>query len=148
MNIRDRLDQSFKAALRSNDQTQKRIIRLIRSSIQLEEVSKGRPLTDDEIISVIQKEVKIRQETAEGAQQAGRAETVQQATEEIGLLEEYLPKQLTDDELRQLAADTIQEVQAESMADMGKVMKNLLPRVQGKAANDRVSLTVRQMLTK
>jgi uncharacterized protein len=146
MDIKERLDSALKDAMRSGDDACKQTIRMIRSSVKNEEVNKGRPLDASEVISVIQKEVKIRTESIEGARQGGRPDMVQNYEKEVEILQGFLPKQLSDDEIRQLTAVAIAEVGANSIGDMGKVMKILLPQIQGRAPNDRVSQIVREQL--
>jgi uncharacterized protein len=147
MEITEKLDKALKDAMRSGDEMRKRTVRLVRSSIKNDEVSKGRPLDESEIISIIQKEIKIRSESIEGAQQSGRTEMIKVYEAEVAVLQEFLPKQLSDDEIRQMTAEVISEVNATGMGDMGKVMKALLPKIQGRAPNDRVSQIVRSLLS-
>jgi uncharacterized protein len=147
MEITEKLDKALKDAMRSGDEMRKRTVRLVRSSIKNDEVSKGRPLDESEIISIIQKEIKIRSESIEGAQQSGRTEMIKVYEAEVAVLQEFLPKQLSDDEIRQMTAEVISEVNATGIGDMGKVMKALLPKIQGRAPNDRVSQIVRSLLS-
>jgi uncharacterized protein len=146
MDIKERLDSALKDAMRSGDEARKQTIRMVRSSVKNEEVNKGRPLDESEVISVIQKEVKIRTESIEGARQGGRPEMIQNYEMEVEILQGFLPIQLSDDEIRQLTSVAIAEVGAKSIGDMGKVMKLLLPQIQGRAPNDRVSQIVRDQL--
>lgn len=147
MDIKQKLDQALKEALRSNNEATKRTVRLVRSGVQMEEVNKGRALDEAEVIAVIQKEIKIRQESLDEARKGNRAELAQESQAEIEILQSFLPKQLTDAEIQEAVAEVIAQVGAKSMADMGKVMKELLPRIQGRASNERVSQAVRKALT-
>jgi uncharacterized protein len=147
MDTKDRLDSALKDAMRSGDEVRKRTIRMVRSSIKNEEVSKGRPLNDAEVTAVIQKEIKIRTESIEGAQKGGRPEMVKDYETEVIILQDYLPKQLSDAEIHQLTSAAIAEVGASGIGDMGKVMKVILPKIQGRAPNDRVSQVVREQLS-
>ncbi len=146
MDTKQKLDQALKDALRSGNEPMKRTVRLVRSSIKLDEVSRGRELDEAEVIAVIQKEIKIHQESLEEARKGNRADLVKDNETDIEILEDFLPKQLTDEELQEMASAAVAEVGANSMSDMGKVMKALLPQIQGRAANDRVSLAVRKVL--
>jgi uncharacterized protein len=147
MDMKERLDSALKDAMRSGDETRKRTIRMVRSSIKNEEINRSRPLEESEVVGIIQKEIKIRTESIDGARQAGRAEMVVGYESEIAILQDFLPKQLSDAEISQMTSAAISEVGASGIGDMGKVMKVLLPQIQGRAPNDRVSQIVRKQLS-
>jgi len=147
MDLKTQLENALRDAMRSGNETAKRALRLAISSIKLEQVNRGSQLDDATIISILQKEIKMRQESIAEAEKGGRTEIVNTNREEIGILEVFLPKQFSEDELQQLVVQTIHEVNASSPADMSKVMKALLPKIQGRAPNDAVSRMVRQQLT-
>jgi uncharacterized protein YqeY len=96
----------------------------------------------------MQKEIKSRREAMVEAEKAKRPDLAQSAQDEMAVLEAYLPKALSEDELRIAALEVIQEINASGTADMGKVMKNLLPKLQGRAPGDIVSRVVRDLLQK
>lgn len=146
MDTKQNLENALRDAMRAHDDARKRTFRTALSSIKLAEVEKGSALDELAVVSLLQKEVKSRRETINDAQKAGRPDLVALAEEEIAILEEFLPQPLTDDELRAATRAVIAEVNAASPADMGRVMKELLPRLQGRAANDRVSKMVRELL--
>ncbi len=146
MSVKEQLQQALTQAMRQQDTLRKRVLRLALSAVKLAEVEKGRPLTDAEVWSVLQKEIKARRETIEGAEQAGRQDLIDEARAEITVLEEFLPAPLTPEELEALAREVIAEVGATSPKDMGKVMKPLLARVQGRASGGEVSQVVRRLL--
>ena len=125
----------------------KRTLRLVLSSIKLVEVDKGDSLEEGEVLAILQKEIKSRRESIADAEKAGRQDLISDTEEEISILEGYLPKTLTQDEINSLAEEAIAEVGAESPKEMGKVMKVLMPRVQGRADGSVVSQTVRQLLS-
>jgi hypothetical protein len=97
-------------------------------------------------LSLLQKEVKSRQETIEGAQQAKRPDLIAKAETEIGILNEFLPKPLTEEELKMLVKEVILEAGAESMAEVGRVMGLLMPRISGKADGKEANQIVRELL--
>jgi uncharacterized protein YqeY len=148
MSIREEIGTAIQNAMRSKDETKLRVLRLLLSAVKLADAEKGVPIDDAAILTLVQKEVKIRKDSIEGAEAAGRPEMATQNQQEIIILESYLPRQLTEEELNQLVTEAIHETQAVSPADMGKVMKVLMPRVQGKAPNAQVSLFVRKLLEK
>ena len=142
------LKNDLYAAMRANDTLRKRVIRLLISSIELAEVAKGSKLTDSEFIALVQKEIKTKNDTIVDAEKANRPEMVKEQLEEIKVLEAYLPKQLSEAELVQLAEEVIQETGATSPKDMGKVLKVLIPRLAGRATNQDASRVVKDCLTK
>lgn len=142
------LKNDLYAAMRANDTLRKRVIRLLISSIELAEVAKGSKLTDSEFIALVQKEIKTKNDTIVDAEKANRPEMVKEQREEIKVLEAYLPKQLSEAELVQLAEEVIQETGATSPKDMGKVIKVLIPKLAGRATNQDASRVVKDCLTK
>ena len=147
MELRQQLETSLRDSLKSKDEIKKQTIRMVLSSVKFSEIEKGKPLDDSGIISVIQKEIKNRRESILDAQKANRADIIETNLQEISILEAFLPKQLTEDEIRSMAISAIEEVHAKSINDTGKVMKVILPKIQGRAPNDQVSLIVRNLLT-
>lgn len=146
MDMKTRLQQELKEAMRNKDERRKQTLRMVLAAVKLAEVEKGRPLRDEEIWSVLQKEIKARQETATLARQGGREEMAREAEEEIRILEALLPPPLTDDELDAIIDRAIQETGASSLKDMGRVMKTVMEQVQGRAEGARVSQRVRAKL--
>lgn len=142
------LKNDLYAAMRASDTLRKRVIRLLISSIELAEVAKGSKLTDSEFIALVQKEIKTKNDTIVDAEKANRPEMVKEQLEEIKVLEAYLPKQLSEAELVQLAEEVIQETGATSPKDMGKVIKVLIPKLAGRATNQDASRVVKDCLTK
>jgi len=146
MTLKETIEADLKAAMKAGNDGRKRVLRLILAAIKLAEVEKGSGMDDSGLLSIIQKEVKIRREAIEGAQSAHREDLEIAAQQEIAILEELLPKQLSEGELLELAVAAVAEVGATSPSDTGKVMKALMPRVAGRAAGDKVSQIVRQVL--
>jgi uncharacterized protein len=148
MDTRQKLETALKEAMRSGDDMRRQNIRMVMSAVKLIEVEKGAKLDEAAVIAVIQKELKSRQEADLDAQKANRPDLAEKAQKEIAFLETFLPQQLTQDELLILAQESITEVGAASLADMGKVMKAMMPKVQGRATGDQVSQVVRGQLQK
>jgi uncharacterized protein YqeY len=146
MSLEEKLNQDLKEAIKTKDETRKLVLRLALSAIKLATVEKQKELDDGEVLSVLQKEVKARQETITDAEKAERQDLVEAAEAEMAILEEYLPEGLTPEELEALIKETIAEVGASSMADMGNVMKAVMPKVQGRADGGKVNQLVRQLL--
>lgn len=152
MDTRQKLEAALKDAMRAGDDMHKQNIRLVMSAIKLSEVGKGAPLDESGVIAMVQKEVKARHETILDAHKANRADLSERAEAEIQFLETFLPAQMTQEELAVLAAQSATEIGIDpataSPADMGKLMKALMPKVQGRAAGDQVSQAVRKLLQK
>lgn len=146
MSLEEKLNHDLKEAMKAKDEIRKRVLRLALSAIKLVTVEKQEELDDGEVLSILQKEVKVRQETIEDAKKAERQDLVDIAKAEMAILEEYLPESLTPEELEALIKETIAEVGASSMADMGNVMKAVMPKVQGRADGGQVNQLVRQLL--
>jgi uncharacterized protein YqeY len=146
MNFREKIDADLKAAMKERNEDRKRVLRLILAAIKLAEVEKSATLDDTGIANIIQKEIKIRREALEGAEAAHREDIIAMTNQEIAILEEFLPPQLTEEELIDIATQTANELGATSPADTGRLMKVLMPRVQGRTTGDRVSQVVRQVL--
>jgi uncharacterized protein YqeY len=143
---RQTIEQALKEAMRNNDEVARRTIRMILSAIKLAEVEKGVALDESALLAVLQKELKSRRESIADAEKANRFDLAEAAKAEIAVIESFLPKQLSLEELEALAREAIQEVGATTPADMGKVMKILIPKVQGRASGDQVSQVVRKLL--
>lgn len=133
--------------MKERDDLRKRTLRMVITSLKLAEVERQVELDDPAILGIIQKEVKSRQESVEEAKQAGRDDLVDRTQAEIDLLKEYLPQALSESELQDLVQQAIQEVGAEGPADMGKVMKVIMPRIQGRADGKVASELVRGSLS-
>ena len=140
------LQDALQEAIRENDATRKNTLRIALTSIRMAEDRKRDELDDDEVIGVLQKEVKSRQETVEDAQKAGRPELAEEARAQIVILEEYLPQPMTQEELEELASQVIEQVGAESPREMGQVMKVLVPQLKVRATGQEASQAVRKLL--
>lgn len=142
------LQQDLTAAMRAQDKVRAGTLRMTLSAVTTEEVAgkQARELSDDEVLRVITKEAKKRREAAEAYTGANRPELAAQEEAELEVLEAYLPAQLSDEELDELARVAVSETGATDMRGMGGVMKVLQPRVAGRAEGGRVAAAVRQAL--
>jgi uncharacterized protein len=146
--LKERLRSDLNTAMRARDQVRLRTVRMALAAITNEEVSgtAARELSDDEILKVLTREAKKRREAAEAFDAAGRAEQAAAERAEGEVLADYLPRQLTDEEVSQVVAAAISETGASGMPEMGKVMKVVTPRVAGRAEGSRVAAEVRRQL--
>ena len=147
MNVKAQLESALKDAMRSSDVLRKRTLRMALSAIKLTEIDKGAALDDPGVLAVMQKEIKARNEAIADAERAHRDDLVAASRDEIAVLEGFLPKALTPQELEDLARQAIAEAGAASPAQMGQVMKLLMPRLQGRATGDAASQVVRKLLS-
>ena len=143
-----RLAEDYRAALRSGDKLKVSVIRLLTALIKNREVEKRDPLTDAEVMQAISSSCKQRQDSIEQYRQGGRQDLVDKETAELHILQSYLPQPFTAEELEELVRAAIQEAQAASPKEMGKVMTLLKPKVTGRADGKVVSALVREMLSK
>lgn len=147
MSLLEQLDQDMKTALKNKEKTRLSVIRLLKAALKNEEIKLKRTLTEEEIVTVLSREMKQRKESLEEFTKAGRDDLIQQLKEEMEILQAYLPEQLSEDELKRLISQTIAETGASSMADMGKVMGAIMPKVRGRADGALVNRLVREMLS-
>jgi uncharacterized protein YqeY len=136
------------AAMKEHDEVKKRVLRMLMTADKLIEVNKGSKLDPQETQGLIQKEIKTRGETITDAEKANRADIVADTRAEIEYLETFLPKQLSDAELDALVSQVVSEQLATSLKDMGKVMKALIPALDGRATSQRASQAVKAKLEK
>ena len=136
------------AAMKEHDEVKKRVLRMLMSASKLLEVNKGSKLDLQETQALIQKEIKTRVETIADAEKVNRMDVIADTKAEIEYLETFLPKQLTDPELELLVKEMISQEGATSLKDMGKVMKALIPALDGRATSQRASQAVKVLLEK
>jgi uncharacterized protein YqeY len=148
MTIKAQLNESMKDAMKSGDEVRKRTVRMVLAAVKQVEVDKRTELDDMAVMGLIQKEIKNRREAIEEARKANRNDLIEANEAEINVLQAFLPKAMPAEELRALVQAAIAETGAASPADMGKVMKTVVPKVAGRAPNDMVSATVRELLQK
>ena len=149
MSLKEKLQNDLTDAMRSRDELRSSTIRIVLTAIKNEEVSgkEARELNDGEIITVLSREAKKRREAAEAFEQAGANDRAATEKAEGGVIAEYLPKQLSESEIKDLIAAAIKESGAATPAQMGLVMKALQPKIAGKADGGTVSALVKAALT-
>ncbi|MFB0546483.1 MAG: GatB/YqeY domain-containing protein [Anaerolineae bacterium] len=147
MSLKDRLTQDLKQALREGDERRKIAIRLVKWAVQNAEVDRGRELDDGEILEIIAREAKKRRESVAEFTKAGRQDLVEQEEAELNVLFEYLPRQMSRQEIEVLVRQTIEEIGATGPTQMGDVMRRLMPQLKGKADGRLVNQVVREVLT-
>ncbi|MEJ2757733.1 MAG: GatB/YqeY domain-containing protein [Anaerolineales bacterium] len=148
MTLKKDLQTALTQAMKNRDELRKIPLRLVIAAVKEAEIDKKEALTDGEILRILQKETKSRLDTIADAKKAGRPDLIEQAEKEMAVLKEFLPEEFSDEKIEALVKETIAELGASSMADMGAVMKAIMPKIQGRADGGKVSQLVRQQLQK
>lgn len=144
--MREKIMIDLKNAMKNQNKELLNVIRMVKGAIQLEEISKKRELTDEEMISVIAKQIKTRKETIADLEKSGRTDLIKQAQREIDILERYMPAMMSEDEINQTIDSVFAEVNPTSSADIGKVMGKISPLLKGKADMALVNRLVKEKL--
>lgn len=146
MSLKQKLQEDLKTSMKNKDTLRKSVITLIRSSIKQIEVDKRIELNDEDIIDIISKQLKQRNDSLEQFLEAGREDLVEETRSEIQVLKEYLPQQLSEQELNEIVKQTISEVGATSIKDMGKIMSVIRPKTKGRADGKLINKLVKENL--
>ena len=142
----EEIEDEIKEAMRARDGERRDALRLILNALRNSEKELMRPLSEDEELQVMQRERKRRVEAAEAFRAGGREEQAQSEERELAVLEEFMPAPLSEDEIEEIVDDVIAEVGATSMADLGRVMADVMPQIAGRADGSFVSQLVREKL--
>ncbi|MGE5578117.1 MAG: GatB/YqeY domain-containing protein [Syntrophothermus sp.] len=146
MSLQEKLQEDLKAAMKSKDSRRLSVIRLAKAAVKNAEIAKKRELNDDEVLEVLSREVKQRRDAIPEFQKGNRPDLVESLEAEIAILMEYLPQQMSEEEIRQVAREVVAAVGAKDAKDMGKVMGALMPKVKGKADGRLVNQVVKELL--
>jgi hypothetical protein len=146
MELKEQLKLDLATAMREGDTDKRNTLRMMLAAVQQIEVDDQTTLDEEGVQAVLSKQAKQRRESIEHAENAGRLDLVEEEKVELAIIEAYLPQMMAEDDIRLVAGEVIAEVGATSMKDMGRVMGQLMPRLQGKADGGTVSSVVRQLL--
>ncbi|KXZ40082.1 hypothetical protein SAMN05661008_01287 [Alkalithermobacter thermoalcaliphilus JW-YL-7 = DSM 7308] len=146
MSLKAKLMDDLKLAMKNKDDVRKSVVTLLRAAIKQQEVDTRQELDDQGVIEIISKQLKQRKDSLEEFKKAKRDDLISQTESEIQVLMEYLPEQLTEEEIEKIVIETIHEVEASSIKDMGKVMSALMPKVKGRADGKLVNEIVKKNL--
>ncbi|KRF28102.1 GatB/YqeY domain-containing protein [Paenibacillus alginolyticus] len=146
MSLSDRLNEDMKQAMKSQDKFKLSVIRMVRSTIKNSEIDLKRALDDNEVLDVLTREIKQRKDSLQEFTKAGRDDLAESLKAELVILAEYMPQQLSEEEVKAIVQQTIQQIGASSKADMGKVMTALMPQVKGRADGKLINQLVQQLL--
>ena len=146
MTLSERINNDLKEAMKSKDSFRLSVIRMVKGAMQLAKPNPREELTDDDVITVISKQIKMRNDAIKEFEAAGRSDLVEQNKREIEVLNTYMPKQLSEEELTEIIDKVFEEVKPTSQKDMGLIMKNISPLVKGKADMSLVNKLVKERL--
>jgi uncharacterized protein YqeY len=136
----------LKNAMKAHDKVKLTVVRMLKASLMNEKIKLGHDLSDEEEITVVSREAKQHKESIDEFKEAGRDDLVEQQEAELSILKDYLPKQLSEDEINKVVAEAIEKVGASNMSDFGKVMGAVMPKVKGKADGNLVNQAVKSQL--
>lgn len=146
MSLKDKIREDLKNAMKSKDEVAVRTLRMVIAAIKNFEVEKMKEASDEDVIAVLQKEAKKRKEAIEQYKAAERDDLASSEEAELKVIEKYLPEQMSEGEIKELAKEIIKQVGATTVKDLGKVMKEIMPKVKGKADGKLVNKIVRELL--
>ncbi len=147
VSLLSKLNDDMKTAMKAKEKETLQVIRMLKASLQNEQIKVGRDLTEDEELTVLSREMKQRRDSLTEFERAGREDLTEKVKGEITIVEQYLPAQLTDEEIRQIVVDAIEKTGASSPKEFGKVMGLVMPQVKGKADGNQVNAVVKELLT-
>lgn len=139
MNLIEQLEADLKQSLQARDELKTNVLRMLKAALQNQQIEVGHELSSAEILRVLQKEAKKRQDSASAYGQAGRTDLADTEKSEVHIIESYLPEQLSDEQLDQAVSAAISKTGAQTMADMGKVMALVMSELSGQVDGARVS---------
>ncbi|MDO5715406.1 MAG: GatB/YqeY domain-containing protein [Tissierellia bacterium] len=146
MSLKKQLMSDLKEAMKSHNKLRKDVITMIRASIKQREVDERIELTDEDILGIISKQLKEKKNSIDEFEKGNRQDLIDQTKAEINILLDYLPKQLTEDELRNIVKETMEEHNITSNKDIGQLMKSVMPKVKGKADGKTVNKIAIELL--
>ena len=147
MSLKDKLMDDLKSSMKNKDTLRKNTVTMVRAAIKQIEVDERRDLSDEDILDIIAKQLKEKRAAIEEFKKGSRDDLVDLTNSEIEILLEYLPKQLTEEELEQIVSETIKEINATSMKDIGLIMKAVMPKVKGVADGNMVNKVVKKIFS-
>jgi uncharacterized protein len=148
MSLLETLNSDLIVALKKGDKVRAEVIRGLKSDIKYKEIDKREPLTEEDVLGVLAAAAKRRRDSIEQFQKGGRDDLVMKESGELEIITSYLPQQLSDEELQEIVGATLLEIGAKTPADLGKAMKEIMPKVKGRADGNRVRQIIAQKLSR
>lgn len=147
MNLNDRIMNDLKESMKNKDSFKLSVIRMVKGAIQLEKINKKRDLTDEEVIDVISKQIKLRKDSINEFTKAGRNDLVENTKKEVEILNEYMPEQLSSEEVNKIIDEAFLKLNPTSSKDMGLIIKEISPKVKGRTDMGEVSKIIKDKLS-
>ncbi|MBI5208104.1 MAG: GatB/YqeY domain-containing protein [Candidatus Firestonebacteria bacterium] len=146
MGLKEKISLDMRSALKNGEKLKVSVLRMSLAQIKKDEIDKMKTFNDEEIIGILTSQVKKYQEAISMFEKGGRDDLVRKETEELKILQGYLPEPLSDDKILNIIEETIKEVQASELKDLGKVMKAIIPKTKGQADSAKISALVKNRL--
>ena len=146
MSLVEQINEDVKSAMKNQDKEKLNVIRMVKSALQLEKINLKHDLSDEEAIQVIEKQIKMRNDSIEEFERASRDDLVKQYRDEVSILMSYMPEQLSLDEVTTIIDDVFKEIQPTSFKQMGLIMKEVTPKVRGRYDMKEISSLVKDRL--
>ncbi|MBD2861739.1 MULTISPECIES: GatB/YqeY domain-containing protein [Paenibacillus] len=147
MSLSEQLNEDMKRAMKNQDKFSLSVIRMIRSAIKNVEIDQKKTLDDNEVLDILNREIKQRKDSLQEFEKAGRDDLAETLKKELEVIAVYMPEQLTEEEIKTVVSQTIQETGVSSKAELGKLMSALMPKVKGRADGRLVNQIVQQLLS-
>lgn len=144
--MREKILEDLKQAMKEQNKEVLTVIRMVKGAMQMEEIKVKHPLNDEEVITILSREIKTRKESISEFEKGGRSDLSQKTQSEIDILQTYMPKQLSEEEINQIIEEAFKEINPVVPSDMGKIMGVLTPKLKGKADMSLVSKKVKEKL--
>lgn len=146
MNLREQILNDIKESMKNKDKETLSVVRMVKGSIQLEEINKKRELNDDEVVSIISKQIKQRKDANVEFEKGNRQDLIEKNNNEISILNRYMPEQLDSSEVEKIIDEKIKELEITDQKQMGKLMGSLMPLLKGKTDMSMVSAIIKEKL--
>lgn len=146
--MKEKILEDLKNAMKAQDKEKLAVIRMVKGAISLEEINTKKELTDDDVIAIVAKQIKTRKESIVDFEKGAREDLIEKTKKEIAILEEYMPEQLSEEEIEEIIKEIIDIVKPLGMSDMGKIMKEASSRLKGRADMSLVSKKIKEYLNK
>ena len=145
--MREKILNDLTSAMKAQDKETLSVLRMVKGAIQLEEINKKSELNDDDVIGVISKQIKTRKESIQEFNKANRNDLIEQTNKEIEILNQYMPEQLSEEEVLKIIDDAFNTIKPQAQSDMGKLMGFVTPKLKGKADMSFVSRIIKERLS-
>lgn len=145
--MKQRILEDLKCAMKNQDKELLSVVRMVKGAIQMEEIKVKHDLTDEEVVTIIAREIKTRKESIKEFEKGNRADLINQTNKEIDILSRYMPEQMSEEEIDKVILEVFASVKPEKPSDMGAIMKAITPLVKGKADMSLVSTKIKERLS-